>query len=80
MHSGAQGQATCTKRAKKAIHSDAVGARAGDNHVWVHQRSERWLSGPSSRYQGGESEYVTKGTTASEDAGKAVRGPFRCGR
>ena len=71
-----QGQATCTKRAKGAIHSDAVGARGGDNHVWVHQRSERWRSGPSSRRQGGESEYVTIRTTASKDAAKGARGPF----
>ena len=59
-HSGVQGQATCTERPKGVIHSDTVGARVGDNHVWVRQRSERWPSSPSSRYQGGESEYVTK--------------------
>ena len=52
-----QGQATCTKRVKGAIHSDTVSAHGGDNHVWVHQRSERWRSGQSSRYQGGELFY-----------------------
>ena len=62
------GQATCTERAKGVIHSDAVGARVGDNHVWVGQRSERWPSSQSSKYQGGESEYVTKHTTAKTQA------------
>ena len=79
-HNGVQGQATCTESAKGVIHSDAAGARVGDNHVWVRQRSERWPSSPSSRYQGGKSEYVTKHTTVSEDTAKGVRGPFRRGR
>ena len=67
-HNGVQGQATGTERAKGVIHSDAVGARVGNNHVWVRQRSERWPSSPSSKYQGGESEYVTKHTTAKTQA------------
>ena len=79
-HNGVRGQTTCTESAKGVIHSDGAGARVGDNHVWVRQRSERWPSSPSSRYQDGKSEYVTKHTTASEDAAKGVRGPFRRGR